>query len=205
MQVSQRMTKNPVTVGPDETLAVAAEKLKAGNFRRLPVIEDGNLIGVLSEFDVRAHGESLHSVAVRAVMTDTPVVIAPTATLERAAATLANHRIGALPVVSGGKLIGIITAKDLLLPEPRPLPEWMPPGSTVGGINYTADFVIELESQRGSDGAWTAECRNIPGVKSAAPTENEALRGTASAALRSIADLVAKGDPHWAHFIKMRG
>lgn len=205
MQVSQRMTKNPVTVGPDETLAAAAEKMKAGNFRRLPVIDDGNLIGVLSQFDMRAQSESLDSVAVRAVMTETPVVIAPTATLERAAATLANHRIGALPVVAGGKLIGIITAKDLLLPEPRPLPEWAPAGSTVGGINYTADFVIELGSERGSDGTWTAECRNMPGVKSAAPTENEALRRTASMALRGIADLVANGDPHWAHFIKMRG
>ena len=204
MQVSQRMTKNPATVGPDETLAAALEKLTAGNFRRLPVLEDGNLIGILSEFDLRTHSESLDSVAVRAVMTESPVVITPTATLERAAATLANHRIGALPVVSGGKLVGIITAKDLLLPEPRPLPEWAPAGSAVGGVNYTADFVIELESHRGSDGAWTAECRNMPGVKSAAPTENEALRRTASAALRGIADLVAKGDPHWAHFIKMR-
>ena len=205
MLVSQRMTKNPVTVGPDETLAAAAAKMKAGSFRRLPVVEDGNLIGVLSEFDMRTHGESLDAVAVRTVMTGSPVAIAPTATLERAAATLANHKIGALPVIAGGRLIGIITAKDLLLPEPRPLPEWAPPGSAVGGINYTADFVIELESQRGSDGAWTAECRNVPGVKSAAPTENEALRRTASGALRAVADLVARGDPHWAHFIKMRG
>jgi len=205
MLVSQRMTKNPVTIGPDETLAVAAEKMRAGNFRRLPVIHEGKLIGVLSEFDLQAHRESLHSVLVRAAMTENPVVISSMATLERAAATLSNHKIGALPVVSGGKLAGIITARDLLLPEPRPLPEWAPQGSSVGTVNYTADFVIELECLRGADGAWMAECRTLPGVKSGgAPTEHEALRKTASAALRGIAELVAKGDPHWAHFIKMR-
>lgn len=205
MQVSQRMTKNPVTVGADETLAAAREKMRAGNFRRLPVIDDGNLIGVLSEFDLRVPRGSLDAILVGAVMTKNPVVIAPTATLERAAATLSSHKIGALPVISGGKLVGIITARDLLLPEPRPLPEWAPPGSGVGGVNYTADFVVELECRRETDGAWMAECRNLPGVKSPALTENEALRRAASAALRGIAELVAKGDPHWAHFIKLQG
>ena len=204
MLVSQRMSKNPVTVGPDETLAAAAEKLRAGNFRRLPVMDEGNLVGILSEFDLKAHRESLESVPVSAAMTKNPVVISSTATLERAAAMLSSHKIGALPVVSGGKLAGIITARDLLLPEPRPLPEWAPRTGADASINYTADFVVEFECRREAEGTWTAECRTLPGVKSGAATEQEALRKTASVALRAVADLVAKGDPHWAHFVKMR-
>jgi len=204
MLVSQRMTKNPVTVGPDDTLAVAAARMKAGKFRRLPVTDKGNLIGILSEYDLQAHRESLDSVAVRAAMTENPVVISPTATLERAAAMLSNHKIGALPVLSGGKLVGIIAASNLLLPEPRPLPDWVPRGSAVGAINYTADFVIELGGKREADGTWMAECATLPGIKSGAATEQEALRKTASVALRAIAELVVKGDPHWAHFVKMR-
>lgn len=203
MQVSQRMTKSPVTIGPDETLAAAAQKMRAGKFRRLPVIEDGTLVGILSEFDLVAHRESLDSVSVRDAMTKNPVVVSSSATLERAAAMLANHKVGALPVISGGKLVGIIAASDLLLPEPRPLPEWTPRGSPVGAVNYTADFVIELASRHEGDRAWTAECPSVPGVRCGAATEKEALRKAASAALRTIADLVAKGDPHWAHFIKM--
>jgi len=205
MQVSQRMTKNPVTIGPEETLAAAAQKMRAGKFRRLPVIEDETLVGILSEFDLVAHRESLDSISVYTAMTKDPVVISSTATLERAAAMLANHKIGALPVVSGGKLVGIVAASDLLLPEPRPLPEWAPRGSAVGAVNYTADFVVELASRREVDRAWIAECPTVPGVKAGAATEKEALCKTASAALHAIADLVVKGDPHWAHFVKMRG
>jgi hypothetical protein len=59
---------------------------------------------------------------------------------------LSNHKIGAPPVISSGKLTSIITASDLLLPEPRPLPQWAPRGSMAGAINYTADFVVEFES-----------------------------------------------------------
>lgn len=204
MLVSQRMSKNPVTVDPNETLAAAAKKMSAGHFRRLPVVDEGNLIGILSEFDLKAHRESLESVPVRAAMTENPMVISSTATLERAAAMLSNHKIGALPVLSGGKLAGIITAGDLMLPEPRPLPEWTPRTAAGGGVDYTADFVVEFECRREAEGAWTVECRTLPGVKSGAATEVEALRKTASAALRAIADLVAKGDPLWAHFVKMR-
>lgn len=203
MLIDQRMTKNPVTVGPDDTLAVAAAKMKAGKYRRLPVTHEGTLIGILSEYDLQAHRKSLDSVAVRAAMTENPVVISATMTLEHAAALLLKHKIGALPVLSGGKLVGIISAQDILLPEPRPLPKWMPRASAVGAINYAADFVIELGSRREADGTWMAECAALPGVKSGAPTEQEALRNTASMALRAIAELVAKGDPHWAHFVKI--
>jgi len=124
MFVRELMTKNPVTVEPGDSLARADARMKAGGFRRLPVVQDGELVGILSEYDLRRYLESLYSTLVVAAMTPNPVTISPWATLEHAVALLRSQEIGALPVVEHGKLIGIVTASNLWLPEPRPLPEW---------------------------------------------------------------------------------
>jgi acetoin utilization protein AcuB len=126
MHVRERMTRNPVTVRPNDTLAEAAAKIKAGTFRRLPVEEAGKLVGILSEFDFADRRPWLNSVAVKDAMTHRVVTVSPDATLEHASALLSQHEIGALPVVEDGGLVGIITAKDLLMAEPRPLPQWVP-------------------------------------------------------------------------------
>ncbi len=124
MFVRECMTKNPVTVEPGDTLARADAKMKAGGFRRLPVVHDGELIGILSEYDLRRYLESLYSTLVVAAMTPRPVTVSPWATPEHAVAVLKAEEIGALPVVEHGKLIGIVTASNLWTPEPRPLPQW---------------------------------------------------------------------------------
>ena len=124
MFVRECMTKNPVTIEPGDTLARADAKMKAGGFRRLPVVHDGELIGILSEYDLRRYLESLYSTLVVTAMTPRPVTVSPWATLEHAVAVLKAEEIGALPVVERGKLIGIVTASNLWMPEPRPLPQW---------------------------------------------------------------------------------
>ena len=124
MFIRECMTKNPVTIRPGDTLAGADAKMKAGGFRRLPVVQDGELIGILSEYDLRRYLESLYSTLVVAAITTNPVTVSPWATFEHAVALLKSQEIGALPVVEHGNLIGIVTASDLWLPEPRPLPEW---------------------------------------------------------------------------------
>lgn len=126
MFVWERMTRNAITVGPEDSLAIAAQKLSEGKFRRLPVIEDGELVGILSEYDLEAYRNSLLWTSVREVMTPDPIVVEPSATLDYAAGLIASHRVGALPVMSCGKLVGIISARDMLLPEPRPLSKWVP-------------------------------------------------------------------------------
>lgn len=90
----------------------------------MPVVQGGELIGILSEYDLRRYLESLYSTLVVAAMTPNPFTVSPWATLEHAVAVLRAEEIGALPVVEHGNLIGIVTASDLWLPEPRPLPEW---------------------------------------------------------------------------------
>ena len=59
MFIRECMTKNPVTIEPGDTLARADAKMKAGGFRRLPVVQNGELIGILSEYDLRRYLDSL--------------------------------------------------------------------------------------------------------------------------------------------------
>ncbi|MGD0670607.1 MAG: CBS domain-containing protein [Candidatus Binatus sp.] len=120
------MTRKVVTVRPAATLATAASKMKAGPFRRLPVVEADQLVGIVSEFDLRRYADALDSTLVETAMTRHPITVMSSDTLERAATLMRQHKIGALPVMHLGKLVGIVVAKDLMMPEPRPLPEWDP-------------------------------------------------------------------------------
>ena len=124
--IQDRMTKDPVTVEPSDTLAVARAKMKAGSYRRLPVVDAGKVVGILSEYDLKNHPHRLDSTLVQTAMAGSPVTVSSSQSLEHAVALLRKHNIGALLVVDHGKLVGIVTAKDLSMPEPRPLPEWDP-------------------------------------------------------------------------------
>jgi CBS domain-containing protein len=124
--VGDRMSRNVVIVKSTETLAAAAAKMKAGTFRRLPVVDGNQLVGIVSEFDVAHCKEPLASTAVEVAMTRDPITVMPSETQEHAAALMRQHQVGALPVVYGGKVVGIVTAKDLMMPEPRPILEWDP-------------------------------------------------------------------------------
>ena len=99
MIVKELMTLNPVTTAPGETLTRAQIKMKAGGFRRLPVIHEGKLIGILSEYDLRPYLESLDTTVVLEAMTPDPITVSPDATLEHAVALLKGKEVGALPVV----------------------------------------------------------------------------------------------------------
>jgi acetoin utilization protein AcuB len=124
MFVHDCMTSRPVTIRSDETLATAHAIMESGRFRRLPVVDDDILVGILSEYDLRDSVDRLDRVAVRAAMTREPFTVAPLDTLEHAVTIIRERQIGALPVVEYGHLVGIITAKDLWIAEPRALPEW---------------------------------------------------------------------------------
>ncbi|HEY7559513.1 MAG TPA: CBS domain-containing protein [Candidatus Binatia bacterium] len=114
MLVGNRMTKHPVTIGPDELLSAAKTKMEAGRFRRLPVVTDGTLVGIITERDLREHIGHFNQVKINGVMTDKPITIAPGATVEEAAQILLKRQIGGLPVVEKDKLIGIITTNDVM-------------------------------------------------------------------------------------------
>ncbi len=114
MLVGRHMSKNPVTASPQDTLAVAQAKMLDGKFRRLPVVEGGKLVGILSDRDLREHKGHLEQTKVNVAMTENPITVTPLTTLEEATKLLLRHKIGGLPVVEEDRLVGIITTSDIL-------------------------------------------------------------------------------------------
>jgi acetoin utilization protein AcuB len=114
MLVQNRMTKNPKTISPDEFLSAGLLKMQEGGFRRLPVLQDGKLIGIITDRDLREHGQLLERTKTRSVMTKDLLTVTPRATLEQAAKLMLSHKISGLPVTDAGRLVGIITTSDIL-------------------------------------------------------------------------------------------
>ncbi len=114
MLVGKRMQKKPVTIGPEDHLATVQKKMTEGGFRRTPVVENGRLVGIVTDKDLRQHLGYLERTKVNVAMSEKLVTVAPQTTLEGAAELLLKHKIGGLPVVEEGQLVGIITTSDIL-------------------------------------------------------------------------------------------
>ena len=130
MKVRELMTSGVVTVARNDTLSLADDLMTTKNIRHLPVIEEGRLVGILTQRDLfqaaissalgfgeKARKEFLKSVVVKEVMTDEVLTVDPEADMKQAARTMLDRKVGCLPVVEKGpkdKLVGIITDRDLL-------------------------------------------------------------------------------------------
>ena len=114
MLVGKRMSKDPVTVTSQDSLVTAQNKMRMGNVRRLPVVEDGQLLGFVTDRDIREHKGFLEQTKVNAAMTEKLMTVTPEITLEEAAKLLLKHKVGGLPVLEQGKLAGIITTSDIV-------------------------------------------------------------------------------------------
>jgi acetoin utilization protein AcuB len=114
MQINRWMSKDPVTVEPQETLADAKREMDSSGFRRLPVLEHGELVGIITDRDLRQHLGQLEHTHVGAVMVKQVVTAKPHMLLDQAANLMVKHKIGGLPVVERGKVVVIITAIDML-------------------------------------------------------------------------------------------
>jgi CBS domain-containing protein len=126
-RVRDIMETKLVTISASERLSMVEDIMTLGRVRHMPVVQGGRLVGVVSERDLlRAslsvlseHRDAerrafLHVVEISRVMSTPPIVIGPDATIEEAAALMADEKIGCLPVVSGDELIGMITETDVL-------------------------------------------------------------------------------------------
>jgi len=126
MKLDTIMTRYPETVAPTDTLISARDRMVWGGLRHLPVVDNDRVIGVLSDRDIAAHqartGESLWSSpgdTVQMAMT-TPVQTAgPADSVIEAMARIASSKIGCLPITDEGKLVGLVTAIDLMVAEVR--------------------------------------------------------------------------------------
>ncbi|MCR4419099.1 MAG: CBS domain-containing protein [Clostridia bacterium] len=108
--VADIMCREVITVGPLESVARAEGLMRAHRIGGLPVLEDGRLVGIITSRDVRAsHPNRL----VTDAMTRNPVVVSPQLSLWEAKEVLEKNRIERLPVVEGGRLVGIVTKAAL--------------------------------------------------------------------------------------------
>lgn len=127
MFVSTRMAGNPFTVTPETTVPEAGQIMAAKNVRHLPVVDDGKLVGVISATDVAAAGPSkattlsaheanylMNKLKVRSVMTKNPITVEPDTLLEQAATLMRDNKVEMLPVLSDGKLVGVITESNIM-------------------------------------------------------------------------------------------
>jgi acetoin utilization protein AcuB len=118
MTVKKFMTPDPMTISPDENVNDAFHILLEHRFRQAPVVEDGKLIGIVTDRDLRTalfqtYVES--DLTVGDVMRAGPVTTSEDANIEEAAKIMCECKFNSLPVVSRtGDLVGIITTTDIL-------------------------------------------------------------------------------------------
>jgi len=105
------MQKNVRTIKPTESASMAKELFHRYDIHHLVVVDGKSVIGLVSDRDLM---DVLDDAPVREAMAHPPVTISPDETVRKAAALMAGHVIGSLPVVDDGKLVGIVTTFDLV-------------------------------------------------------------------------------------------
>jgi acetoin utilization protein AcuB len=127
MRIRDMMTKNPVTVD-SETLVMDAQKImKENNVRRLPVVDKGKLLGIVTKHDILEASPSpatslsvhelnylLSKMKVKEIMKKNPLTLTPDTPFEEALKIGQEKKIGSFPVVENGKLVGIATESDIV-------------------------------------------------------------------------------------------
>lgn len=126
MKVVEVMTRDPLSVLPSETVGKVEELMAENNIRQIPVIEGRDLVGIITDRDVRAHVsrslgdspeayEKARGARIRDLMTSDPTSIAPDDDLREAIELLIEEKFGAIPVVDEAEgLVGIVSYVDVL-------------------------------------------------------------------------------------------
>jgi len=126
MLVKNWMSKTVVTVDEDASMQEAMKLLKQHTIRMLPVLKDGQLVGVVTDRDLKRASASdattldvhellylISKIKVKNIMSKNPIVVHPDLTVEETAEVLLEHKISGVPVVENGKVVGTITQTDL--------------------------------------------------------------------------------------------
>jgi acetoin utilization protein AcuB len=127
MRIKDVMTRNPITVD-SETLVLDAQRImKENNIRRLPIVDKGKLVGIITKHDLLEAAPSpatslsihelnylLSKMKVKEIMKKNPVTIAPDTPFEEALRLGQEKKIGSFPVTDNGKLVGIATESDII-------------------------------------------------------------------------------------------
>ncbi len=142
MLIKDMMTPDPYTIGADALASEALAVLYRHDIRRLPVMEDGRLCGILSDRDIKQWmgrsftakvpgGEEEMELPVGKLMTRDPLTVLEDAEVREAVELMVAHKISGLPVVDrGDRLVGVISEIDVL--------------------RYTLDLIEQVQGKNGS-------------------------------------------------------
>ena len=136
MLVQDAMTSTVVSASPEQTLRDAIELLRRQRIRHLPVTDNQRLVGIVTDRDVKRatpsvltgvgkeeYDAALVAIKIGQFMTRDPITISRRSPLKRAVEIFINTRVGALPVVENGQLVGILSDVDILRVAYNLLPE----------------------------------------------------------------------------------
>jgi CBS domain-containing protein len=115
--LGELMSRNLLTVAPEDTLGEAAERMTEGGVGSAVVLDGGRLIGILTERDVlRAVAGRVHSsdARVREWMTIDPIVAGAGTTAAESLETMMAHGFRHLPIVDGDRVVGIVSIRDMM-------------------------------------------------------------------------------------------
>ncbi|MDQ4078829.1 MAG: CBS domain-containing protein [Chloroflexota bacterium] len=125
-EVRDWMTPDPVTIGPKTTLPEAFKLMKEFNIRRLPIVHQGDLVGLVTWGNVRQASPSdattlsiwelnylLSQLTIDEIMSRRVFTVKPTDTIHEAASQMFEHKVSGLPVVEDGEVVGIVTESDI--------------------------------------------------------------------------------------------
>jgi|YelNatPaOPRAMG01_1025707.scaffolds.fasta_scaffold00164_3 acetoin utilization protein AcuB len=117
MKVSEWMTKDVISITKDRSIQECVNLMKRHSIRHLPVVEDGKLVGLVTEGDLRQIflASLIEDLTIKDVMISDPITVSPDTEIEDAAKVIFYNKIGGLPVVDEeDRLLGIITVADIL-------------------------------------------------------------------------------------------
>jgi len=166
MYVRDIMTTNVVTIPSSTSIADAKRIMEAHKFRRLPVVDKGKLVGIVTERKLEQVSPSkatslsvwelsylLDKTSVKEIMERNVVTVPPDMTAEESLAVAQSNRVGALVVVEDGKVVGISTTNDFFYKIVNPLLGLGEPGARIevtgGGEGKALEEVISIINKRG--------------------------------------------------------
>jgi acetoin utilization protein AcuB len=127
MRIRDVMTRNPITIDSETLIWEAQKIMKENNIRRLPIMDKGKLVGIITQHDLLAASPSpatslsvyelnylLSKMKVKEIMKKNPVTLTPETPFEEALKIGQEKKIGSFPVMENGKLIGIATESDIV-------------------------------------------------------------------------------------------
>lgn len=124
--IAELMTREVVTLSPDQMLSDVVDLMRRGKIRHLPVMQDSKVVGIVTDRDVKRalpsvfsgnqeeYEQVLNNTRVEQVMTRDPFTVGPADPIKEVLKVMVDRKFGAIPIVDRGKLVGIVTDIDFL-------------------------------------------------------------------------------------------